>query len=141
MAQSDDTSRRRRSRRNQPSADAGPPDAARLSAADRSTSTPPRNLEEALENVRTLMLQIRAVLHVLSDVLLYADDDDSVMHAEVARSTAGWANLAAEQLDLVKLRPLIEAIRRSGGEPDNGDPDPSDEGPHQVRESRPVYLV
>ncbi len=40
------------------------------------------------------MLEIRAMLHCLSDVLLYADDDDTVMHAEVAKSTAGWASLA-----------------------------------------------
>jgi hypothetical protein len=104
------------------------------------SETPPRTLEEALENVRTLMSQFRSVLHCLSDVLLYSDDDDAVMHAEVARSTAGWANLAAEELDLVKLKPLIEAIRhRGGGTPDDGEPNKS--GLYQVREPKPFYLA
>jgi hypothetical protein len=117
-------------------------DVARRVVTELPPITEPRTLEEAIENVRTLMLQIRAVLHCLSDVLQYSDDDDSVMHAEVARSTAGWANLAAEELDLAKLKPLIEAIRlRGGGTPGEGEPDPSDHGPYQVREPRPVYLV
>jgi hypothetical protein len=88
------------------------------------------------------MLEVRAVLHCLSDVLLYTDDDDSVMHAEVARSAAGWANLAAEKLDRVKLRPLIEAIRqRGGGEPSEGEPESIGRRPYQVREPMAVYLA
>lgn len=86
------------------------------------------------------MLQVRSVLHCLSDVLLYSDDDDAVMHAEVARSTAAWANLAAEELDLVKLKPLIEAIRRGGGgTPGEDESGPNGHGPYQVRESVPAY--
>ena len=143
MATDDDTSNPRRSRRNQPQTIAAPVCAAPVVATDlMPPAVSPRTLEEAIEDVRTLMLQVRAVLHCLSDVLLYADDDDSVMHAEVARSTAGWANLAAEKLDLVKLRPLIEAIRqRGGGEPGEGAPESSNQGPYQVREPRPAYLA
>jgi hypothetical protein len=154
MATDDDTSKPRRSRLNQPKTTAAPRGGGSLVATDlpspeaplRATvdlpppEAPPRTLEEAIENVRTLMLQVRAVLHCLSDVLLYSDDDDAVMHAEVARSTAGWANLAAEELDLVKLKPLIEAIRqRGGGTPDEGES--NNGGLYQVREPRSVYLV
>ena len=143
MATDDDTSKPRRSRRNHPQATAASADAAPLAAADRPLQpTPPRTLEQAIDDVRTLMMQMRGVLHCLSDVLLYSDDDDAVMHAEVARSTAGWAQLAAEELDLVKLRPLIEAIRqRGGGEPGEGEPELDNHGPYQVREPRAVYLV
>lgn len=99
-------------------------------------------LEEAIESVRTLMMQVRSVLHCLSDVLMYTDDDDAVMHAEVARATAGWANLAAEELDLVKLKPLIEAIKRRGGGPaGEGGAGAVEQGLCQVRESRPVYMM
>ena len=107
MATDDDTSNPRRSRRNPPQTTAAPTAAPELP----SPTMPPRTLEEAIENVRTLTMQIRAVLHCLSDVLLYADDDDSVMHAEVARSASDWVNLAAAELDLTKLKPLIDAIR------------------------------
>jgi hypothetical protein len=140
MASSDDLSKPRRSRRAQDRVDASTPDIAPL-PAENQPSPPPRNLEEAIESARTLMLQIRAVLHVLSDVLLHADDEDAVMHAEVARSTAAWANLAAEELDVVKLRPLIEALRQRYGESSNDHPDSSNQEPPQVREPRLVYLV
>jgi hypothetical protein len=142
MATDDDTSKPRRSRRNHPQATAASVGAAPLAAAELPPQPTPRTIEEAVENVRTLMMEIRAVLHCLSDVLLYSDDDDAVMHAEVARSTAGWANLAAEELDLVKLRPLIEALRQRGGnEPGEGESGATDHGLYQVREPRPVYLA
>ena len=136
MANPDDTSKPRRSRRSPISATAAP------LAASSAPSAPPRTLEEAIENVRTLLMQIRATLHCLSDVLLYADDDDAVLHAEVAKALEGWVNEAAVELDLVKLRPLIESIRQGGGgEPGQGGPDPTGHGPYMVREPTPVYMV
>ena len=116
MATTDDTSKHRRSRRNQQQQTTAAPRAVMLVSAAELQPTMPkaRTLEEAIENVRTLMLQMRGLLHCLSEVLLYADDDDSVMHAEVAYSASGWANLAAAELDLVKLKPLIETIKQHG---------------------------
>jgi hypothetical protein len=88
------------------------------------------------------MIQLRGVLHCLSDVLLYSDDDDAAMHAEVARSTAGWARLAAAELDPAKLRPLIDAIRQRGDEKSSDDEaDLSNRGLHQVKEQSPMYLA
>jgi len=99
-------------------------------------------LEQAIEKARTLVLEIRSVLHCLADVLQYADDDDSVMHAEVARSVEMWSDLAAEELDPVKIKPLIEALRqRDGGTPGNGPTDPTGHGPYQVREPTEAYLA
>lgn len=141
MAADNDTSKLRRSRRNQPQAPATREGAASTAAANLPPPpAAPRTLEEAIENVRMLTMQMRGVLHCLSDVLLYSDDDDAVMHAEVARATAGWARLAAVELDLAKLRPLIEAIRQGGGgDPGEGEPDLTNHGRYQVREPRPVY--
>ena len=140
MSHSDDLSKPRRSRRAESRIDASKPGAGALSTENLPPPAP-RNLEEAIENVRTLMLQIRAVLHVLSDVLARADDEDAILHAEVARSTAAWANVAAEELDVVKLRPLIEALRKCHGESGNDGSDSNSQEPLQVREPRPVYLV
>lgn len=143
MATSDHTSKRRGSRRNQQQMSAARTGAVLVPAAD---IMPPmreaHTLEEAIESVRTLMMQVRSVLHCLSDVLTYTDDDDAVMHAEVARSAAGWANLAAAELDLVKLRPWIDAIKRDGGGASGeGGAGAIEQGLYQVRESSPVYLV
>ena len=90
MATSNDTSKRRGSRRNQTQKAAASGGVVLVPAAD---IVPPmreaHTLEEVIENVRTLMMQVRGLLHCLSEVLLYSDDDDAVMHAEVARSAAG----------------------------------------------------
>lgn len=143
MATSDHTSKKHGSRRNQRQTAATRTNAVLVPAAD---IVPPmreaHTLEQAIEGVRTLMMQVRSVLHCLSDVLMYADDDDAVMHAEVARAAGGWANLAAEELDLVKLRPLIEAIKRRGGGPaGEGGAGAIEQGLYQVRESSPVYVM
>ncbi|WP_331070086.1 hypothetical protein [Steroidobacter sp.] len=99
-------------------------------------------MEEAIGNARSLMVQLRGVLHCLSDVLLYSDDDDAAMHAEVARSMSDWAQLAAAELDPAKLRPLIEAIRRrDDGMPGEDEPAPDRRKPHQVKEPMLTYLV
>jgi hypothetical protein len=76
------------------------------------------------------------MLHCLSEVLQYSDDNDGVTHAEVADAAARWINGAAADLDMVKLRPLIEAIRKRDDE--SG---PGGSGLYQVREHTPVYRV
>jgi hypothetical protein len=136
MATKDDTSTPRRSPRKAPQNDAAP-----TAAPDSPPPvTPPRTLEEALINVRKLMLEIRGVLHCLSEVLLYADDGDSVMHAEVAQAVRDWAAEAAAELDLAKLKPLIDAIReRSDKSSGEGGSAPSTPEVYQVREPTPVY--
>ncbi len=143
MATEDDTAKPTHGRRNQRRRAAEP----HITAAESDTALPaevlgeppepPKTLEEAIEAVRTQLLEGRAMSRCLSDVLLYADDVDSVMHADVAQAIARWISDAAEQLDLVKLRPLIDAIRRSGGGSSGGE-GPSDY-PCRVREPTPVY--
>ena len=106
---------------------------------------PADSLEEALEHERVHLMQVHAMLKCLYEVLLYADDDDSIMHAEVACTAARLLSDSAVRLDSVNLRPLIEAIRRGrGGAPveyDKYDSDVTRHGPYQVKEPTPVYLV
>jgi hypothetical protein len=145
MAEKDDTSNLTRRRRNQPAP------VAAVSNLSRSGSglppdgdpPPPRTLEEAIENVRTLLREVRGMLHCLSDVLQYSDDPDGLLHAEVANAAERWISDSAEQLDLVKLRPLIEAARQRGGGPSGNDEPQGNAGnfPYQVREPTPVYHV
>ncbi|HEY0686622.1 MAG TPA: hypothetical protein VGD45_30055 [Steroidobacter sp.] len=145
MATSDDTSKPRRSRRKHSTSTAVTPSAAPLGSGDPLTPpppSPPRTLEEAVQNVRSLLMQVRATLHCLSDVLLYADDEDSVLHAEVAKALESWVNEATVMLDLVNLKPLIEALRqRGGGEPGEGGAEPASRGLYQVREPTLVYMA
>ena len=143
MATSDHTSKPRRSRRKHSTTTAVAPSAAPFGGGDPlAPPSPPRTLEEAVENVRSLLMQVRATLHCLSDVLLYSDDDDAVLHAEVAKALESWVNEAAVMLDLVNLKPLIEALRqRGGGEPGEGGSEPASRGLYQVREPTLVYLA
>jgi hypothetical protein len=60
-----------------------------LSAAD---------VTEAIEYERVELLQIQAMLKCLYEVLLYADDDDSVMHADVAQVCARLINESVRRL-------------------------------------------
>ena len=150
MATEDDTAKPARGRRNQHKCAAGTAD---IAAAASGAATPPdilgeqppppRTLEEAIERVRTQLIEGRAMLHCLADVLLYADDDDSVMHSDTAQVIKRWVNDAAEQLDPVKLQPLIDAIRHRGGGKSGGDEPQGAPAsyPYQVREPTAVYHV
>jgi hypothetical protein len=93
-------------------------------------------LEEAIERVQALLMEVRAMLRCLSDVLQYSDDNEGVMHAEVAEAEARWINDSAADLDLVKLRPLIEAVRKRDDESGSGGA-----GLYQVREQTAIYRV
>ena len=142
MANPNNTSTPTRSRRNQPKVSAAPPSDAPPNATPSATSAPPLTLEVAIENERIMLLQIRAMLHCLYEVLLYADDDDTIMHADVAHTAARLINESCVRLDGVNLQPLIEALRKRGsGAPRDGEPDLTGQRPYQVREPMSVYLA
>jgi hypothetical protein len=92
---------------------------------------PPVSLSEAIENERIELMQIHAMLKCLYEVLLYADDDDSVMHADVANVCARLLSDCVARLDAIRLLTLRMA-------PGNDDPQPPQT--HQVRDNRAVYL-
>lgn len=92
------------------------------------TVPPPVPISAAIEHERGELMQIHAMLKCLYEVLLYADDDDSVMHADVANVCARLLAECVSRLDAVRLRTLTE---------DNvGCAAP----PYQVKEATPVYL-
>jgi len=105
-------------------------------AAAQPEMPPPQTLEEAINRVRALLLDVRSMLRCLSEVLQYSDDNDGVMHAEVADAAARWVNDSAADLDMAKLGPLIEAMRKRADESGAGNA-----GPYQVRERAAVYRV
>jgi hypothetical protein len=71
------------------------------------------------------------MLKCLYEVLLYADDDDSVMHADVANVCARLISECVARLDAVRLLTLRVT-------PDDDDPMPPHI--HQVRDNRARYL-
>lgn len=93
----------------------------------------PMLLGEAIEHERIELMQIQAMLKCLYEVLLYADDDDSVMHADVANVCARLLSESVARLDALRLRTLPIT-------PDDDDPQPVPPPPHQVRDIRAVYL-
>ena len=90
---------------------------------------PVASLAELIDHERGELTQIHAMVRCLNDVLLYADDDDSPMHADVAYVIARLLNESVVRLDGVRMRvaQLETEVR-------------SESPPHQVREERATYL-
>lgn len=145
MADQNDTAKPTRRRRNhtaEPCVTDAASNSASLLGAEPPPLPPPQTLEEAINRVRALLLDVRSMLHCLSEVLQYSDDNDGVMHAGVAEAAARWVNDAAADLDMVKLRPLIEALRKRGyGTPSDNESGAGTSGLYQVREQTAVYRV
>lgn len=65
-----------------------------------SESLPAGNsLEELIEAERANLMQVQAMARCLEDVLLYSDDDDGTLHADVANVIA---RLIAESVDALE---------------------------------------
>lgn len=63
----------------------------------------PNTLAQLIERERVELLQVQAMLKCLYEVLLYADDDDSLMHADVANVCARLINDSACRLDKLQV--------------------------------------
>lgn len=74
-------------------------------------STPDQMLAHLIETQRARLLQAHAIMICLREVLLYAEGDDAVIYAEAANAAALLANSVAEELDSVRLRPVLNALR------------------------------
>lgn len=62
------------------------------------------DVAEAIEHERVELMQIQAMLKCLYEVLLYADDDDSVMHADVANVSARLIGDSVGRLDKLLMQ-------------------------------------
>jgi len=79
-----------------------------------------RCLEELIEAERVNLMQVQAMAKCLYEVLLYSDDDDGTMHADVAKLMAKLIEEAVDSLAKIVsrfkagefVRPPGEGIRR-----------------------------
>ena len=93
------------------------------------------SLSELIEHERSELTQIHAMVKGLNDVLLYADDDDSPMHADVAYVIARLLDESLARLEAVRVR--VAQLEKAAADSEAG----SDSSPpHQVREPRATYL-
>ncbi len=63
-----------------------------------------RSLEELIEAERTNLMQVQGMAKVLYDVLLYSDDDDATMHADVAKVIARLIEESVDALEKIVRR-------------------------------------
>ena len=63
-----------------------------------------------IKEQRELLLQAHGVLTCLYEVLLHADGEQAAPYAQAAYVAASLINKSAEELDSVRIWPLIEAL-------------------------------
>ncbi len=73
-----------------------------------------RALEQAIAAERGKLVSAHAVQKCLYEVLLYAEGEDAVVHAEAARVVATLVDDAVDKLDYVHLRRVTEETQSSG---------------------------
>ncbi len=115
MADKDDTSKVPPDRNSDPthaSAETSPA-AGERKFPNRSALT---RLERAIEAQREQLLQAHGVLTCLYEVLLYAEGDDAINYAQAAHAAAKLVNKSVEDLDSVRIRPLIDEIVFKSGD-------------------------
>jgi hypothetical protein len=80
-------------------------------APDVSAETPPRTqLQHHIRAQRRQLPQAHSVLACLYEVLLHAEGDDAVSYAEAAHVAANLIINTVEELDSVRIGPLIDAL-------------------------------
>lgn len=69
-------------------------------------------LAQAIDTERAKLISAQAVQKCLYEVLLYADGEDAVMHAEAAHVVAALMEDVLTKLDAVQLRRVIEEVQK-----------------------------
>jgi len=87
--------------------------------AERNNTREQSRLEQTIEAERGKLLQANAVLRCLYEVLLYAEGEDAIQYAEAAHVVSTLIDDTVARLDLVRLRPQVEELKR-GSNPDDG---------------------
>jgi len=106
MGTTDDTSKKRPARNRA---------ASNVSAETSRSTTATTLLEQHIESERRRLLQVHSVLHCLYQVLLYAEGEDVMMYAEAAHLAAMMVDESATQLDSMRIKPLIDAMKMESG--------------------------
>ena len=73
-------------------------------AADAPSPAPRTPQQQRIEAQRAQLLQAHGVLMCLYEVLLHAEGDGAIFHAEAAHVAANLINNSAEVLDSARLR-------------------------------------
>ncbi len=73
-----------------------------------------RALEQAIAAERAKLVSANAVQKCLYEVLLYAEGEDAVVHAEAAHVVATLMEDAVDKLDSVHLRRVMEEAELGG---------------------------
>lgn len=109
MADKDDTSKVPADRNSDPTRVS-----AETSSAEGDRKFPKRSaltrLEHTIEAQREQLLQAYGVLTCLYEVLLYAEGDDAINYAQAAHAAARLVNKSMEDVDSVRIRPLVDEI-------------------------------
>jgi len=99
---------------------------------DRASSDAPdptQVLATLIEAERTELMYVHSILRVLCDVLLYSDDDDATMHADVAQVCSMLVRESNERLEILIRRYKAGEFRPAASEQVNpADPQRSGEG-------------
>jgi hypothetical protein len=108
MADKDDTSKVPPDRNSDPThVSETSPAAGDRKVSNRSALT---RIERAIEAQREQLLQSYGVLTCLYEVLLYAEGDDAINYAQAAHAAARLINKSVEDLDSVRIRPMIDEL-------------------------------
>ncbi|MGH8238683.1 MAG: hypothetical protein ACREXP_16910 [Steroidobacteraceae bacterium] len=67
-------------------------------------------LEKTIEAQRDLLLQAHGVLTCLYEVLLHAECEQAVPYAQATHVARDLINRSVEQVDSVRIRPLLDAL-------------------------------
>ena len=67
-------------------------------------------LEKTIQEQRQLQLQAHGVLTCLYEVLLHAECEEAVSYAQATYVARGLINRSAEELDSVRITPLLDAL-------------------------------
>jgi hypothetical protein len=74
------------------------------------TLTALNRLEKTIGEQRTLLLQAHGVLTCLYEVLLHAECEEAVSYAQAAYVARGLIDKSVEELDSVRIGPLLDAL-------------------------------
>ncbi|MDY6947515.1 MAG: hypothetical protein SXG53_17535 [Pseudomonadota bacterium] len=86
-------------------------------SAPNDSPDPSQVLTALIEAERTELMYVHSILRVLYDVLLYADDDDSTMHADVALTCSRLLSESMERLEILIGRYKAGEFRAPAGDP------------------------
>ncbi|GFE87316.1 hypothetical protein [Steroidobacter agaridevorans] len=88
---------------------------ANTESTSNETPDPSQVLATLIEAERTELMYVHSILRMLYEVLLYSDDDDGTMHADVARTCSMLIRESMERLEVLVRRYKAGEFQTSAG--------------------------